>query len=91
VFVRNKRIAAKFALLAVTLAFCFLIVLIGLIGNAIQNNQYMSDRTDADNVQNKLLIAIISIAIFILILCIIFFIMFIRVFFSPSTRQTIIQ
>jgi hypothetical protein len=51
----------------------------------------MSDRTDADNVQNKLLIAIISIAIFILILCIIFFIMFIRVFFSPSTRQTIIQ
>jgi uncharacterized BrkB/YihY/UPF0761 family membrane protein len=84
---RNKRIAATFALLAVTLAFFFTIVLIGLMGNAIQNNLYITDLTDADKIQNKLLIAILSIALFIMTLCTIFFIMYIRVFFSSSARQ----
>lgn len=85
---RNKRIAATFALLAVTLAFFFTIVLIGLAGNSIQNNFYMTNSTDADKVQNKILIAILSIASVIMILCITFFIIYIRVFFSSSTRQS---
>lgn len=88
VFVRNKRIAATFALAAVTLAFFFLIILIGLIGNAIQNNLYANDRTDVDNIQNKLLIAIISIATVPAIFCMIFFLLYIRVFFSSSTRPS---
>lgn len=89
VFIRNKRIAATFALLAVALAFCFTIVLIGLTGNSIQNFFYKSDLTDADRIQNKLLIGILSIAVFIILLCLTFFIMYIRVFFSSSTRQSI--
>jgi hypothetical protein len=65
-----------------------MIVLIGLIGNAIQNNLYANSSVDADKVQNKLLIAMISIAAAIVLLCMIFFVMFIRVFFSPATRPS---
>jgi uncharacterized BrkB/YihY/UPF0761 family membrane protein len=85
---RNKRIAATFALLAVILAFFFIIVLVGLIGNAVQNNLYTTNLTDAEKTQDKLLIAILSIALFMMVLCIIFFIMYVRVFFSPLTRQS---
>ena len=87
-FSRNKRSAATFALIAVTLAFCFMIVLIGLIGNAIQNNLYVNSTVDADKVQNKLLIAMISISAAIVLLCMIFFAMFISVCFSPATRPS---
>jgi len=86
---RNKRIAATFALLAVTLAFFFTIVLVGLIGNAVHNNLYITNRTDAEDTQNKLLIAILSIGLFMMILCVIFFIMYVQVFFSARTRQSI--
>jgi hypothetical protein len=83
---RNKRVAATFALLAVTLAFFFTIVLIGLSGNSIQNYLYITTHTDAEKIQNRLLIAILSIALFIMMLCITFFITYIRVFFSSRTR-----
>lgn len=86
---RNKRITATFALVAVTLAFLFLIVLIGLIGNAIQNNLYANDRTDADKIQNRLLIAILSIASALIIFCIMFFIIYMRVYFSSSIRPSV--
>jgi len=86
---RNKRIAATFALLAVTLAFFFTIVLVGLIGNTVHNNLYITNRTDAEDTQNKLLIAILSIGLFMMILSIIFFIMYVQVFFSARTRQSI--
>ena len=88
VFMRNRRIAATFALVVVILAFLFLIVLIGLIGNSIQNNLYANNRTDTDNIQNKLLIAILAIATVPAIFCIIFFLIYIRVFFSSSTRPS---
>lgn len=85
---RNKRIAATFALATVILAFLFSIVLVGLIGNAVQLTLYTTDRTDAEKTQDKILITILSISSFMVMLCIIFFIMYIHVFFSPSTRQS---
>jgi len=88
VFVRNKRIAATFALIAVTLAFFFTIVLIGLTANAIQIYQNPDFYIGLESTQYKLIIAILSIAAFILTQCIIFFIMYISVFFSSSTRQS---
>jgi hypothetical protein len=88
VFVRNKRIAATFALIAVTLAFFFAIVLIGLTGNAIQIYQNPAFSTGLETTQYKLIIAILSIAAFILTQCIVFFIMYITVFFSSSTRRS---
>lgn len=89
VFLRNKRITATFALVAVTLAFLFLIVLIGLIGNAIQNNLYANDRTDADKIQNRLLIAILAIACALMLFSIVFFILYIRVYFSSTIRPSV--
>ncbi|UJR16101.1 hypothetical protein I4U23_003013 [Adineta vaga] len=80
IFTRNKRIAATFALIAVTLAFFFTIVLIGLSANSVQRNQ------DLYPIQYKLIIAILSIALFILTQCIIFFMIYISVFFSSETR-----
>ncbi|CAF1078390.1 unnamed protein product [Rotaria sordida] len=87
IFMSNKRIAATFALLAVILAFFFTIVLIGLAGNSVQNNLSKTERTSAEEVQHKLLIAILSIALFIMILCIIFFAMYIKVLLSSSVRK----
>lgn len=85
VFVRNKRIAATFALIAVGLAFLFDIVLIGLTANGIQ--MYNFGSLNLQNIQSKLIIAELSLAAFDLILYIIFFIIYISVFFSSHTRQ----
>jgi len=87
VFVRNKRIAATFALIAVTLALLFTIVLVGLTANAIQVYQYPHNGLSLNTVQYQLIIAILSIALFIITHCILFFIMYISVFFSSSTRR----
>ncbi|CAF1076850.1 unnamed protein product [Rotaria sordida] len=91
IFMGNKRIAATFALLAVILAFFFTIVLIGLAGNSVQNNLSKTERTSAEEVQHKLLIAILSIALFIMILCIIFFAMYIKVLLSSSVRKITVR
>ncbi|CAF1018498.1 unnamed protein product [Adineta ricciae] len=80
VCVRNKRVAATFALIAVTLAFFFTIILVGLTANSIQRDQDLYD------MQRRLIIAILSIALFILTQCLIFFLMYISVFFSSATR-----
>jgi Na+/alanine symporter len=85
---RNKRVAATFALLAVTFALFFTIVLVGLIGNAVQKNMHMTDLTETEKTQYKLLITILAIASFNMIYCMLFFVMYIRVFFSSSTRQS---
>lgn len=84
---RNKRVAATFALIAVALAFLFTITLVGLIGNWVQNNRSITNRTDTEEIQYRLLIGILAIGLFIMILCMIFFLMYIEVFFSSSTRQ----
>jgi hypothetical protein len=84
VFVQNKRLAAIFALIAVTVAFFFNIVLIGLTANIIQLDQNFGL---TNNKQYQLLSAILAIALFIFTLCIAFFIMFTIVFFSSSTRR----
>lgn len=65
-----------------------MIVLIGLIGNTFQTYRYVTDRTDIDKLQEKLLIAILALAAFVVILCLIYFILYIRVFLSLSTRST---
>ena len=86
VFVRNKRVAATFALLATTLAFFFSIVLVGLTANAIQIDQHLSGST-LETRQYKLIIAILSLAATNILFCLLFFVMYICVFFSSSTRQ----
>jgi hypothetical protein len=88
VLVRNKRIAATFALLAVILAFFFSIVLVGLSANAVQLDQYFGDSILNRN-QYKLMIAILSLAAFNITLCLAFFIMYITVFFSSPTRPSL--
>ncbi len=84
---RNKRIAATFALIAVTLAFFFAIVLIGLTANAVQLDQYPGKDSILQRNQYKLIIAILSLAAFIVTLCLSFFLMYLSVFFSSSTRR----
>ena len=88
-FMKNKRQASTSALIAVTLAFFLMIVLVGLTGNTVQTNLYLTNVTDADKIQHKLLIAMLSVGSFVVVLCIIFFLLFSRVFFSPSYRQSI--
>ena len=86
---RNKRAAFVFALSAVILAFFFTIVLVGLTGNSIQlNSRPVTKRTNAEETQYKLLIAILAMALFVMILYMIFFIIYIRVFVSLSTRRS---
>ncbi|CAF0912815.1 unnamed protein product [Rotaria sp. Silwood1] len=91
IFIQNKRVAATSALLAVTLAFLFTIVLVGLAGNSVQNNLSKTDRTNVEKVQDKLLIAILSLAVLVMILCMIFFIMYTKVLFSSSTQKLIMR
>jgi hypothetical protein len=80
--------AATFALIPVTLAFFFTIVLVGLTANSIQIDHYSIYTQHLDRTQYKLLIAILSIALFIITLCLTFFIMYISIFFSLFTRQS---
>lgn len=87
VFVKDRRVAATLALIAVTIAFFFTIVLIGLTANAVQIHQYPLYNGDLDSTQYKLVISILSLAAFILTLCITYFIMYISVFFSSDTRR----
>lgn len=91
VFLRSKRVAATFALLAVTLAFLFMIVLVGLIGNTVQTYIRLTEPVDTDPTQFKLLIAILSIGAFVIVLCMIFFLMYGRVFFARSARRLLKQ
>ncbi|CAF2634777.1 unnamed protein product [Rotaria sp. Silwood2] len=87
IFSRNKRVSATFALLAVILAFFFTIVLVGLAGNSVQNNLSKTERTNVEQIQDKLLIAILSIALLIITLCMTFFTMYTKVLFSSSTHK----
>ncbi|CAF1204340.1 unnamed protein product [Adineta ricciae] len=68
VFLKNKRQASTSALIAVTLAFFLMIVLVGLTGNTVQTNLYLTNVTDADKIQHKLLIAMLSSSILFSIL-----------------------
>lgn len=86
VLTRHKRLTLTFALFTVLFAFCFLIVLVGLIGNAIQTNFSTTNHTDAENIQNKILISILSFALLALVFCLVFFLFYIRAFFSSSVR-----
>ena len=88
-FARNKRVAATFALFAVTLALLLAIVLVGLVANALQNSISLPGRSDEDKLQDKLIIAILTTGSFIVLLCIAFVILYIRTFFSPYTRPTL--
>ncbi len=84
VYVQNKRLAAIFALIAVTIAFFVNIVLIGLSANTVQLDQNFGI---TDTKQHQLLIAILSLALFIFTLCIAFFFMYAIVFFSSAARR----
>ncbi|CAF0790898.1 unnamed protein product [Adineta steineri] len=88
IFVQNKRIAATFALIAVTFAFFFTIVLVGLTANSIQIYKHSNVAHPLDRRQYKLIIAILSIGLFLMTNCIIFFLLYIRVFFSSLTRRS---
>ena len=89
VFLQNKRQASTAALVAVTLAFFLMVVLVGLTGNTVQTNFYLTNVSDADKIQQKLVIAMLSVGSFVVVLCIIFFLLYSRVFFSPSYHQSI--
>lgn len=78
--VRNKRIAATFALIAVGLAFLFTIVLVGLTANALQLNANLYTQ------QHRLVIAILSIALFILTQCLAYMFIYAGVFVSFAAR-----
>ncbi|CAF1588462.1 unnamed protein product [Rotaria magnacalcarata] len=91
IFARNKRVAATFALLAVVLTFFFTIVLIGLIGNSVQINLSETQRTNAEQVQDKLSIAILSFAVPTMIACMVFFAVYTTVLFSSCTSQSNIR
>jgi hypothetical protein len=84
VFVNHKRIAATFALIAVTLAFFFAIVLVGLTANGIQVDNAVGGSL-LDPTTYQLISAILALALFIMALCIAFFIIYICVYFSSST------
>lgn len=78
--------AATFALIAVTMAFLFMVVLVGLSGNAVLNFRYAVDRTDAGKTQEKLQISMLAIANFIMLICVAYFVLYITVLFSRFTR-----
>ena len=78
--------AATFALLAVAMAFLCMVVLVGLVGNAVQNFRYVTDRTDADKTQQRIIVSMLAIAGFILLLCAAYVVLYTTVFFSRFTR-----